>query len=351
MIERSWMRWPKSSFDNRKSKIQNRKLAGIVALVVAFAVCGEVAMAQQPKKVPRIGYLSQFEPARESPRAEAIRLALRELGYVEGQNIAIEYRYAEGKRDRFPELAAELVRLKVDIIVAAGGTVIVQAAKNATKTIPIVMMGGGLDPVEAGLVESLARPGGNVTGLTLLSTELGGKRLELFKEAVPKLARVAVLYDPANPPSVLEVKEVLPVPARALGLTLQPWEVRAADGFEKVFAALNKQRPDGLYVLGAPLMAANQTRIAGLALKSRLPSVGNRGYVDAGGLMSYGADIADSYRRVAYYVDRILKGAKPADLPVEQPTKFELVINLKTAKQIGLTIPQSVLYRADKVIK
>ena len=212
------------------------------------------------------------------------------------------------------------------------------------------MVGAGTDPVEAGLVESLARPGGNVTGLTNLTRELGGKRLELLKEAVPKLARVAVLYDPANPASVLEVKEVLPVAARALKLTIQPWEVRAADDFEKVFAALNKQRPDGLYVLaGGPLMSANQKRIVGFALKSRLPSMySSREAVDAGGLMSYGADLADSYRRVAYYVDRILKGAKPADLPVEQPTKFELVINLKTAKQIGLTIPPEVLARADK---
>ena len=209
-----------------------------------------IAEAQQPKKVPRIGYLSSSDPATESARAEAIRLALRERGYIEGQNIAIEYRYAEGKRDRLPELAAELVRLKVDIIVVAGGDSLVRAAKNATKTIPIVMVGAGVDPVEAGLVESLARPGGNVTGLTNLTRELGGKRLELLKEAVPKLARVAVLYDPAIPGSVREVKEVLPVAARALGLTVQPWEVRAADGFEKVFAALNKQRPDGLYVLG-----------------------------------------------------------------------------------------------------
>ena len=211
----------------------------------------------------------------------------------------------------------------------------------------------GSDPVEAGLVESLARPGGNVTGLTNLSRELGGKRLELLKEAVPKLARVAVLYDPANPPSVHEVKEVLPAAARALKLTIQPWEVRAADDFEKVFAALNKQRPDGLYVLTAgPVMRTNRKRIAGFALKSRLPSMySSRETVDAGGLMSYGADLADSYRRVAIYVDKILKGAKPADLPVEQPTKFELVINLKTAKQIGLTIPQKVLARADKVIK
>ena len=214
------------------------------------------------------------------------------------------------------------------------------------------MIGSGADPVEAGLVESLARPGGNVTGVTNLISELGGKRLELFKEAVPKLARVAVLYDQANPNSILEVKEVLPAAARALGLTIRSWEVRAADGFERVFVALNKQRPDGLYVPRRPANASNRKRIVGFALKSRLPSMYvSRESVDAGGLMSYGADIADSYRRVAYYVDRILKGAKPADLPVEQPTKFELVINLKTAKQIGLTIPPEVLARANKLIK
>ena len=211
------------------------------------------------------------------------------------------------------------------------------------------MVGTGSDPVEAGLIESLARPGGNVTGLTNLTGELGGKRLELLKEAVPKLARVAVLYDPAIPGSVVEVKELLPVAARALRVTLQPWEVRGADDFERVFAAIGKQRPDGLYVTSGPLMTANGKRIADFALKSRLPSVyQNREYVDAGGLMSYGADLADSYRRIAVYVDKILKGAKPADLPVEQPTKFELVINLKTAKQIGLTIPQRVLGRADQ---
>jgi putative ABC transport system substrate-binding protein len=292
------------------------------------------------------------DPATESTRAEAIRLALRERGYIEGQNIAIEYRYAEGKPDRFPELAAELVLLKVDIIVVAGGNRVILAAMNATKTIPIVMTGVGIDPVEAGFVESLARPGGNVTGVTNLNTKLGGKWLELLKEAVPKLARVAVLYDPANPASVREVKEDLPVAARALKLTIQPWEVRATDDLEKVFAALNKQRPDGLQVLGSTLMGANQKRIVGFALKSRLPSMYfNREAVEAGGLMYYGADLADSYRRVATYVDKILKGAKPADLPVQQPTKFELVINLKTAKQIGVTIPQKVLARADKVIK
>jgi len=212
-------------------------------------------------------------------------------------------------------------------------------------------MGASADPVETGIVDSLARPGGNVTGLTALTGELGGKRLELLKEAVPKLARVAVLYDPASPNQVLELKEVQTA-ARPLGLTVRSWEVRAADGFEKVFAALNKQRPDGLYVPGGSLMAANRKRIAAFALKSRLPSMYyTREFVDAGGLMSYGADLAESYRRVAYFVDKILKGAKPADLPVERPAKFELMFNLKTAKQIGVTIPQSLLYRADKVIR
>jgi ABC-type uncharacterized transport system substrate-binding protein len=322
----------------------------ILVAVILFAVA-VIAEAQQPKKVFRIGYLSAADPARESPRAEAIRLALRERGYIEGHNISIEYRYLEEKVDRAPELAAELVHLKVDIILVAAGDTPIRAAKNATKTIPIVMTGGGTDPVEAGLVESLARPGGNVTGLTNLNRELGGKRLELFKEGVPKLARVAVLYDPSLQPSVREVKEVLPVAARALGLAISSWEIRAADGFDRVFAALNKDRPDGLFVTGGVLMLANRKRIAGFALKGRLPSMGYREYVDSGGLMSYGADQADSYRRVATYVDRILKGAKPADLPVERPTKFELVFNLKTAKQIGVTIPQALLYRADKVIK
>ena len=289
--------------------------------------------------------------ARGEPRHPSYR-SLRERGYIEGQNIAIEYRYTEGKRDRTPELAAELVRLKVDIIIVAGGPIWVQAVQNATKTIPIVMTGAGGDPVEAGLIESLARPGGNVTGVTNLTGELGGKRLELFKEAVPKLARVAVLYDPATRASALDVKEVLPAAARALRLTIQPWQIRAADGFEKVFAALNKERPDGLYVSPGPLTLANRKRIADLVLKRRLPSMYVRSeFVDAGGLMSYGADLADSYQRVAYYVDRILKGAKAADLPVEQPTKFEFVINLKTPKQIGVTINTDVLARATRIIR
>jgi putative tryptophan/tyrosine transport system substrate-binding protein len=335
---------------NRRKKLMNKGITGLALSALLF-VLSVSAEAQQPKKVPRLGYLAPREPDLESTRSQAIRLALRELGYIEGQNIAIEYRYADGKLDRLPELAADLVRLKVDIIVAAGGTLIVQAAKNATKTIPIVMVGQGLDPVEAGFVESLGRSGGNVTGVTSLGPELGGKRLELLKEAVTKVARVAILYDPANPPSAIELKQVQTA-ARALGLTVRSWELQGMDDFERVFAALSKERPDGLYVTGGPLMNASQKRIVDLALKSRLPSVYNsREAVDAGGLMSYGADRAGIYRRVAYYVDKILKGAKPADLPVEQPTKFELVINLKTAKQIGLTIPPNVLARADKVIK
>jgi putative ABC transport system substrate-binding protein len=330
----------------------NRKI-GVCLLTTALLSTAPFVEAQQPGKVPRLGYLSPVSPSLESTRSEGIRLALRELGYVEGQNIAIEYRHAEGKRDRLPELAAELVRLKVDIIVVAGGDSVIRAAKNTTKTIPIVMTGIGSDPVAAGAVESLARPGGNVTGITTLTRELGGKRLELLREAVPKVVRVAVLYDPVFPGGTREVKEVLPVAARALGVTVQPWEVRGTDDFDRVFAAMGKQRPDGLYVPAAgPVVRANGKRIVGFALKSRLPSMyNNRENVDAGGLMYYGADRLDSYRRVAYYVDKILKGAKPSDLPVEQPTKFELVINLKTAKQIGLTIPPNVLARADRVIK
>ena len=259
-----------------------KNFIGLTLCAMLFALSYS-ASAQQPKKVPRIGYLSNTNPASESARAESIRLALRELGYIEGQNIATEYRYAEGKVDRFSELAAELVRLKVDIIVVPAGGRFIRAAIDATKTIPIVMAGQGVDPVEAGFVESLARPGGNVTGLTVLTRELGGKRLELLKEAVPKLARVAVLYDPAISGSLHEVKELLPADARALKLTIQPWEIRAVDDFEKVFAALNKQRPDGIYVLTAgPLMRPNRKRIADFALKSRLPSMfGNREIVEA----------------------------------------------------------------------
>src|SRR5262245_41287255 len=310
------------------------------------------AEAQQPKKFHRIGYLVITDPVAESARATAIRLALQEMGYIEGQNIAFEYRYAEGRRERYSEVAAELVSLKADVIVVAGGDVAIRAAKQATKTIPIVMVGQGSDPVEAGHVESLARPGGNVTGLTRLGGELGGKRLELLKEAVPKIANVAILYDPANPANVLAMKDNIPAAARALGLAIQPWEVRGADDLEKVIAALNKQRPDAFDLLGSVIFTSLHKRIIGFAIQSRLPVMySSKEPVEAGGLMYYGPDMVAGYRRVAYYIDKILKGTKPADLPVEQPTKFEFVINLKTAKQIGLTIPPNVLARADRVIK
>jgi putative tryptophan/tyrosine transport system substrate-binding protein len=321
-------------------------------LTTVLLITGLAAQAQQPQKLTRIGYISSRDPSHESARAEGIRLALRELGYIEGQNIDFQYRYSEGNTARASELVTDLVRLKVDIMIIAGGIHWIRAAKDATKTIPIVMVGAGNDPVEAGLIESLARPGVNVTGLTNLDGKLGGKRLELLKEAVPKVSRVAVIYQPATPANVVEVKEDLPSAALALKMAVQAWEVQAASGFEQIFAALSKERPDGLYVAGGPLLNANQKRIVAFALKSRLPSTYDSGEaVNGGGLMSYGADLADSYRRVAGYVDKILKGAKPAELPVEQPTKFELVINLKTAKQIGLTILHSLLGRADRVIK
>jgi putative ABC transport system substrate-binding protein len=271
---------------------------------------------------------------------------------MEGQNIEIEYRYAEGKQDQFPELAAELVHRNVDIIIVAGGDVLIWAAKNATPTIPIVMMGGGVDPVEAGLIKSLSRPGGNVTGLTNLSRKLGGKRLELLKEAVPKVSRVAVLYDPGSG-SEREVKETLPFAARALSLTVRPWIVRKAADFDSVFTEMSKERPDGLYVPArGQLITKNEQKIANFALGNRLPSVYSYGAgVEAGGLLYYGADLTDLYQRVVIYVDRIIKGTKPADLPVEQPTKFELIINLRTAQQIGLAIPPNILARADRVIR
>jgi putative ABC transport system substrate-binding protein len=326
-------------------------LSSLIAVVLlAVAV---IAQAQQSKKVFRIGYLSSLDPFTD-PRIEGMRQTLRELGYIEGQNITIAYRNTEGKLDRYAEFAAEMVRLKVDIIVVSAGNQQVRAVMKTTKTIPIVMAGQGSDPVAAGLIDSLARPGGNVTGLTSLTPDLGGKRLELLKEAVPKLARVAVLYDPASEANVLQVKEYLPPAARALKLTLQPWELRAADDLDRVFAAMGKQLPDGLYITGGPVLTANIKRIAGLALKSRLPSMCTLRTcveVDVGGIMSYAADLAENSRLMGWYVDKILKGAKPTDLPVQQPTKFEFVINLQTAKHIGLTIPPDLLARATKIIR
>jgi putative ABC transport system substrate-binding protein len=310
------------------------------------------AEAQQAMKIPVVGYLSSQTPASESSRSTAIRRALREMGYVDGQNIAIEFRYGHGQLNRAAKHVADLVRLNIAILLVAGGEGWVRAAQNATNTTPIVMTGTGGDPVEERLVQSLAHPGGNVTGITNLTKDLGGKRLELLKEIIPKLSDVAVLYNPEAPGTVSEVKDDLPVAARALGLTIQAWEIRPPHGFEQLFSALSKQRPGALYATSGPQMGAYRRRFADFALKSRLPSThAGREFADVGGLMYYGADLAESYRRVAYYVDKILKGAKPADLPVEQPTKFELVINLKTAKQIGLTIPPNVLARADRVIR
>jgi len=323
-------------------------LSSILVAVVLLAV-GLSVEAQQAKKVPRIGVLWLYSPAIASPFAEAFRQGLRELGYVEGKSIVIEYRHAEGKYDRLPSLAAELVRLNVDIIVTAS-TQAAQAGQQATRSIPIVMTVVS-DPVESGLVGSLARPGGNVTGLSLMHPELSGKRLELLKEVIPKLSRVAVLSNLSNPiiPPLLRETEAA---ARAVGVQLQVVEVRGPIELDSAFGAMTRDRAGALVVLPDGTFQNERRRIAALAAKGRLPTMyAWREAVDDGGLMAYGASVPDILRRAATYVDKILKGTKPADLPVEQPLKFELVINLKTAKQIGLTIPQSVLYRADKVIK
>ena len=319
----------------------------IIVLLLGLTLASvHLAGAQQPKKAYRVGFLSPLE----SPQYfEAFRRGMRELGYAEGQNLIIDYRSAKGMPERFPDLAAELVRLKVDIIVAASGGGAL-AAKKATGTIPIVMGQTG-DPIASGLVASLARPGGNVTGLTALAIELTGKRLELLKEAVPKASRVAVLSTPAsteNEASMTSMEEA----ARSLGVQLRAIEVRDVRDFEKVFSTITKERSGALMVLTGPLLTTNRRRIVELAAKNRLPAMyGISEFVDAGGLMFYGASLSDMYRRAAVYVDKILKGTKPADLPVEQPTKFEFVINLKAAKQIGLTIPPNLLARADRVIR
>ncbi len=318
-------------------------------LTFLFSVSSQFAEAQPPAKLPTIGYLGSSITA-GSANLEAFRQGLRELGYIEGQNIAIEYRATEGKPELIPALAAELVRLKVDVILVAGGTQSVLPAKRATNSIPIVFTSVG-DPVASGIVASVARPGGNITGLTSASPELSGKRLELLKEAIPRLSHVAVLWNPNGPGNVRNFKET-EVAAQGLTLQLQSLEVRKADDFAVVFDAVTKGRPGALVTMSNTLIGRNQKRVVDFAIKSRLPAMfpGND-WVDDGGLMSYGPDFDDNYRRAATYVDKILKSAKPADLPVQQPTKFELVINLKTAKQIGLTIPPNVLARADRVIK
>ena len=313
-----------------------------------LAPCSTVE-AQQPTKVPRIGFLGT-SPSAIAARIEAFRQGLREVGYVEGKNIVIEWRYAEGKPERMSELAAELVRLKVDIIIT-GGAPATRAAKEATSTIPIVMTQAG-DPVASGFVASLARPGGNITGLSTLAPELDGKRLELLKETVPRLSRVAVFGTSTSPDNAQVLREV-ELAAGAFGVKLQYLEVRGPRDIETAFRAGSKERAEAvLYLVAGLVDAGHRTEITELALKSRLPAIyQSRRYVEDGGLMSYGVNTADLDRRAATYVDKMLKGAKPADLPVEQPKKFEFIINLKAAKQIGLTIPPNVLVRADKVLK
>jgi putative ABC transport system substrate-binding protein len=323
--------------------------AFIISLVLGFLVAPIMVKAQAPAKVPRIGFLSVLSPTDNPYTLEAFRQGLRELGYVEGQTIAIEYRFAEGRPERLPALAAELVRLKVDVIVTAAPAA-PEAAKQATSTIPIVFAVVG-DPVAVGLVASVARPGGNITGLSSIAPEVVGKQLELLKEVAPKVSRVAVLQNPSNQahPFVLRQAEGA---ARALGLQLQILKAGSPAEIDAAFAAMSSQRAGGVLVLRDSLFLAQRTQITALAAKSRLPAVyGLREEAEAGGLMAYGASGPVMYRRAATYVDKILKGAKPADLPVEQPTKFELVVNLKTAKALGLTIPQSILVRADEVFR
>jgi putative tryptophan/tyrosine transport system substrate-binding protein len=325
-----------------------KKISWSSVLVAAMLLSvGVIADAQQRAKIPKIGYLGA-RPAAPGSGYELFRREIRALGYVEG-NIVIEYRSADNKFDRLSALADELVRLKVDVIVTPG-TAEALAAKNATRTIPIVFFGGG-DPVAAGLVDSLARPGGNITGFTSIGAVLAGKRLELLKETVPNLSRVAVLWDPQDPSAAQQWKESQ-LPARELGLQLHSTEIHGTYDFETAFKETIKARSAGLAVTSGALALSNQKRIAELATKKRLPAIySRREFVDNGGLMSYGDDRTEPYKRAASMVDKIVKGANPADLPVEQPTKFQLMINLKTAKALGLTIPSIVLMRADKVIK
>ena len=322
-------------------------LISITALVLFFGVATE---AQQPAKVPRIGYFQAPPPSAVAVRTEAFRQGLRELGYVEGKNIVIEWRFAEGKSERVPALAAELVHLKVDVIVT-GGSILTRAVNEATSTIPIVMA-QDIDPVGNGFVASLARPGGNITGLSTLAPEISGKRLELLKEIIPRLSRVAVLGTSSQPGNAQQLKET-ELAAQAFGVKLQYLDVLSPKDIEPAFRESSKGRADAVVMMVAgAVAAAHRTQISELAVKSRLPTMYPQNtYVEAGGLMSYGVSFPDPDRRAATYVDKILKGAKPADLPVEQAKKFELIINLKAAKQIGLTIPPNVLVRADKVIR
>jgi putative tryptophan/tyrosine transport system substrate-binding protein len=321
----------------------------VYVLPVFILATIHLAEAQQPKKIPQIGFVAGLGNA-NSPNIEAFRQGLRDLGYIEGKNALVEYRYADGKLDQVPSFVAELVQLKVDVLVS-GNLVGIRAAKQATKTIPIVMV-LAVDPVATGLIDSLARPGGNITGLATLRRDLGGKRLELLTEVIPRISRVGVLWDANAPGPAIAFKEY-EAAARALKKPLQSLEVRGPNpNLEGAFQAAAKGRANGLITIANPVLTRYQKQIAELAIKNRLPSVCEQSnWVEAGGLMSYASNDADGYKRAATYVDKILKGAKPSELPVEQPKKFEFIINLKAAKQIGLTIPPNVLARADKVIK
>jgi len=322
------------------------KLFRLIAIAVAFTVCAALASAQQSQNIPRVGIL--FIGGRDQPHLEAFKQGLRDRGYIEGKNIALEYRYAEGREDRLPELAAELVQVKVDVIVVTAD-ISAQAAQRATKTLPIVVTTG--DPVTWGLADSLAKPGGNVTGLSVLLADLSGKRVEILKETFPKLTRVAALWNPTGRVASPVFKETSAA-AQALSLQLHSFEVQTLQDIEKALVEIPKLRSSALLVLLTPLVTLHSKRIVELALKQHLPGMyPTRQFAEEGGLMAYGPLIGDLYRRAATYVDKILKGAKPADLPVEQPMRFEFIINLKTAKQIGLTIPPNVLARADKVIR
>jgi putative ABC transport system substrate-binding protein len=335
------------SSKNRQAKRQNLKLAGLSVVALMLVAAAAVAHAQPQPKITRIGWLSAVAGA--SPGQREIVRMLRELGHVEGKNIVYEFRYADSKLERLPALADELVRLKVDLLVTPG-TPGALALKKATRTIPIVFA-DVTDPVAAGLVDSLARPGGNITGFTSVEALLAGKRLELLKETVANLSRIGVLWDPHNPSSTQEWQESQAA-ARELGMQLHSMDVSSADKYASAFRAAINARNTALVVLSTPLAAANQERITNLALKHRLPAIYvQESFVAKGGLMSYGADQTERYSRVAVFVDKILKGTKPADLPVEQPKKFEFIVNLKAAKQIGLTIPPNVLARANKVIR
>ena len=326
-----------------------RLIGFAVILAVSLVLAPLGAGAQQTGKVYRIGVLETTSPALNTANLDAFRQGLRELGYVEGQNLVIEYRSADGRPERFPGLATELVHLKVDLIVTRG-TPAVLAAKKATGSIPIVMASSG-DPVSYGIVSSLGRPGGNVTGLSTITVELAGKRLELLKEAIPRIARIAQLANMSSPASAANWRQI-EVAARSLGLEPQLLDVRKPEDVARAFDTAIKQRADAVHVANDTLTQTNLRRIVDLSAKHRLPSIyASRDFVDAGGLMAYGPSYSDRYRRAATYVDKILKGAKPADLPIEQPTKFELVVNLKTAKALGLTIPQTVILQADQVIE